>query len=72
MTCSEKEDSLPVEMAYDPSMEPVVEKAQHEPHCAWFLTGVTAPLATCTVEGAEVRGVRGERECGRRGNHSRG
>ena len=52
MTCSEKEDSLPVDMAYDPSMEPVVEKAQHEPHCAWFFTGVTAPLATCTVEGA--------------------
>jgi len=22
----------------------VVEKAQHEPHCPWFLTGVTAPL----------------------------
>ena len=41
-----------MEMAYDPSMEPVVEKAQHEPHCAWFFTGVTAPLATCTVEGA--------------------
>lgn len=24
-------------------MELVAEKAQHEPHCAWFLTGLTAP-----------------------------
>jgi hypothetical protein len=28
-----------------PSTEPVVEKAQHEPHWPWFLTGVTAPFA---------------------------
>lgn len=48
-----------MDMAYDPSMEPVVEKAQHEPHCAWFFTGVTAPLATCTVEGAGVKGGAG-------------
>merc|ERR1719284_2346476 len=27
-----------------PSREPVVEKAQHEPHCPWFFTGVTAPF----------------------------
>ena len=26
-----------------PSVEPVVKKAQHEPHWPWFLTGVTAP-----------------------------
>ena len=31
VTCSEKEDSLPVEIAYEPSMEPVVEKAQQLP-----------------------------------------
>jgi len=30
-------------MNHQPSMAPVVEKAQHEPHEAWFLTGLTAP-----------------------------
>jgi len=24
-------------------MEQVAEKAQHDPHCPWFLTGLTAP-----------------------------
>jgi len=28
-----------------PSNVPVVENDQHEPHCPWFLIGVTAPLA---------------------------
>jgi len=28
-------------MAPRPSSEPVVENAQHDPHCPWFLTGVT-------------------------------
>ena len=27
-----------------PSVEPVVEKAQHEPHWPWSFTGVTAPF----------------------------
>jgi len=35
-----------------PSNEPVAEKAQHEPHCPWFLIGVTAPAVTqLTVAG---------------------
>jgi len=41
-----------------PSVEPVVEKAQQEPHWPWFFTGVTAPLATQSTEasdGAESR-----------------
>ena len=29
-----------------PSMAPVVEKDQQLPHAPWFLTAVTAPLAT--------------------------
>eukprot|EP01139_Manchomonas_bermudensis_P009599 Amastigsp_a339351_1019.p4 type:complete len:147 gc:universal Amastigsp_a339351_1019:644-204(-) len=29
-----------------PSVAPVVENAQHEPHWPWFLTGVTAPFET--------------------------
>ena len=33
-------------------LQPVVEKAQHEPHCPWFFTGVTAPLATQSTESA--------------------
>merc|ERR1719446_881437 len=35
-------------------MDPVVEKAQHEPHCPWFLTGVTAPLVTQSTESARL------------------
>jgi len=38
-----------------PSTEPVVEKAQHEPHCPWFLIGVTAPsLFQSIVAGISV------------------
>merc|ERR1719272_1957724 len=37
--CSEKDWSLPVEVNIAPSTAPVVEKAQHDPHCPWFLTG---------------------------------
>lgn len=29
-------------MAFTPSTDPVVEKAQHEPHCCWFFTALTA------------------------------
>merc|ERR1711908_128663 len=42
--CSEREVSPDPATALAPSMAPVVEKAQHDPHCPWFLTGVTAPL----------------------------
>merc|ERR1719213_749797 len=42
--CSESDLSLPVEICTRPSVEPVVENDQHEPHWPWFLTGVTAPL----------------------------
>jgi len=31
-------------MKANPSNEPVVENAQHDPHEPWFLTGVTAPF----------------------------
>ena len=44
-----REMSLPVLMALTPSTAPVVENAQHEPHCFWFLTGVTAPSATQSI-----------------------
>jgi len=30
-------------MKFNPSNVPVVENDQHEPHCPWFLIGVTAP-----------------------------
>jgi len=33
-------------MKLRPSNEPVVENAQHEPHCPWFLIPVTAPAVT--------------------------
>eukprot|EP01139_Manchomonas_bermudensis_P018985 Amastigsp_a676280_1700.p3 type:complete len:132 gc:universal Amastigsp_a676280_1700:341-736(+) len=37
-----------------PSIEAQVEKAQHEPHCSWFLMGVTAPLVTQLTEVGRV------------------
>ena len=40
-----------------PSTEPVVEKAQHEPHWPWFFTGVTAPLATQSTASAVAAGM---------------
>ena len=39
--CSESETNFPVALKCCPSKDPVVENAQHEPHCPWFLTGVT-------------------------------
>ena len=53
-SCSEKERSFPVAIWYAPSVDPVVEKAQHEPHWPWFFTGVTAPLATQSTESARL------------------
>ena len=41
--CSENEVSEFPASLQAPSTEPVVEKAQHDPHCPWFLTPVTAP-----------------------------
>ena len=31
-------------------MSPVAENAQHEPHCPWFFTGVTAPFSRQSIE----------------------
>ena len=31
-------------------MAAVAEKAQHDPHCPWFLTGLTAPLVLQSME----------------------
>ena len=36
-------------MKYAPSVEPVVEKAQQEPHWPWFLTAVTAPFLVQSI-----------------------
>merc|ERR1719154_698735 len=41
---SDKDTKLPDFLACWPSNEPVVEKAQQEPHCPWFFTAVTMPL----------------------------
>jgi len=37
-----------------PSNDPVVEKAQHEPHWPWFLIGVTAPAVTQSTEAGKA------------------
>jgi len=50
--CSENSYRVPVLMALTPSMAPTVEKAQHDPHCPWFLTAETAPLAFQSMESA--------------------
>lgn len=42
--CSESTTRLLLAICHAPSVEPVVENDQHEPHWPWFLTGVTAPL----------------------------
>merc|ERR1712227_291679 len=52
--CSEKDLRVPVERNIDPSTDPVVEKAQHDPHCPWFLTGVTAPLVLQSTSSAKL------------------
>merc|ERR1739838_1014683 len=50
--CSDKDTKLPDFLACWPSNEPVVEKAQQEPHCPWFFTAVTQPLVRqSTVSG---------------------
>ena len=50
-----KETSLPVFKACCPSSDPVVLNAQQEPHCPWFLMGVTTPLVLqSTVVGREL------------------
>ena len=42
-SCSERLSSFPFLMNCWPSMLPLTEKAQQEPHMPWFLTSVTAP-----------------------------
>merc|ERR550514_971443 len=37
-----------------PSTAPVVEKARQDPHCPWFLTGVTAPLVLQSTESVRL------------------
>jgi hypothetical protein len=44
--CSENELNFEVALKWAPSRDPVVEKAQHDPHWPWFLIGVTAPLVS--------------------------
>merc|ERR1711976_96850 len=44
--CSERDTRLLDAISQEPSMPPAVLKAQQDPHCPWFLTGVTAPLVT--------------------------
>jgi len=42
-------------MKFNPSNDPVVEKAQHDPHCPWFFTPVTAPFVLqSTVVGGSI------------------
>merc|ERR1712190_146481 len=52
--CSLSETSLPLAISQAPSEEPVVENDQHEPHCPWFLTGVTAPLVVQSTASAKA------------------
>jgi hypothetical protein len=49
---SESETRFPVETKWAPSSDPVEENAQHDPHCPWSFTGVTAPLVTQLISSA--------------------
>ena len=55
-SCSEREVSGLPAICHAPSTEPVVEKAQHEPHWPWFFTGVTAPSVVQSLASA-VRSI---------------
>jgi hypothetical protein len=48
--CSDSDVRVPVFRKTEPSVEPVVEKAQHEPHWPWSFTGVTAPLSVQSTD----------------------
>lgn len=61
--CSERETSFLVPKKWHPSTDPVVEKDQHDPHCCWFLIGVTAPwVAQFHVAGTPERAEMVERK----------
>ena len=47
---SARESRVPVWMKWAPSMAAVAEKAQHDPHYPWSLTGLTAPLVIQSTE----------------------
>lgn len=47
---SEKSPSPFPKMAEQASNDPVVEKAQHDPHCPWFLTAETSPFVVQSTE----------------------
>lgn len=49
--CAESAMSLPVAIFHADSKAPAAEKAQHAPHAAWYLTGVTAPARTQFSDG---------------------
>jgi len=53
---SENEVKFLFLMKLNPSSEPVVEKAQHDPHCPWFLMPVTAPYALQSTDAGKSFG----------------
>ena len=56
--CSARERSVPVLIKCSPSMAAVAEKAQHDPHCPWFLTALTAPLDLQSTESVRFESSR--------------
>merc|ERR1711898_71167 len=52
--CSLRETRLPLAISHAPSNAPVVENDQHEPHCPWFFTGVTAPFVVQSMDAANA------------------
>jgi len=70
----ERETSEPCLRNQAPSIDPVAEKDQHDPHWPWFLIGVTAPLVLQSTESGawalifltENREANREEACGMR------
>merc|ERR1711862_837405 len=55
---SEREVNPSPAISLAPSMAPVVEKAQHDPHAPWFLTPVTAPFAFQSISSSKFSSER--------------
>ena len=51
---SERDSRTPDLICHLPSMAPVAEKDQQDPHCPWSLTGVTAPEVRQSTESGKV------------------
>jgi len=53
-SCSDNDNNVPVLIAHLDSIDPTVENAQHDPHCAWYFTGFTTFLSLQSNESGRL------------------